>query len=83
MSKKRTHHPLVDFHKLTAGEDDKRFNLRCRPKRKVERQVNVLIKNLAIFFPSKTVFRSYSIIPNSAIGIFSPKTEGAKTARLY
>ncbi len=50
---KRTHHPLVDIHKLGTSEDDKCFNLRCRPQRKVERQVKVLIKNLAIFFTSK------------------------------
>jgi hypothetical protein len=40
----------------------------------------VLIKNLAIFFlcPSQQVV-SADIIPNSAVGIFSRKTEGTKT----
>jgi hypothetical protein len=41
-------------------------------------QVKVLIENLAIFFlcPSKQF--SADIIPNSAVGIFSPKTKGTK-----
>jgi hypothetical protein len=43
--------------------------------RNVERQVKVLIKNLAIFFQAF----SANIIPNSAVGIFSLKTEGTQT----
>jgi hypothetical protein len=46
----------------------------------IDRQVKVFIKNLAIFFlcPSKQ-YIFVDIIPNSAVGIFSPKTEGTKT----
>jgi hypothetical protein len=46
----------------------------------IDRQIKVLIKNLAIFFlcPSKQ-YISVDIIPNSAVGIFSPKTEGTRT----
>ncbi len=45
----------------------------------VERQVKVLIKNLAVFllFPVKK-FLPISF-QNSAVGNFSPKTEGTKT----
>jgi len=39
--------------------------------------VKVLVKNLAIFCKQQTV--SANIIPNSDVGIFSPKTEGTKT----
>jgi hypothetical protein len=41
-------------------------------------QVKVLIENLAIFFPCPSKQFSADIIPNSAVGIFSPKTEGTK-----
>jgi hypothetical protein len=46
----------------------------------IDRQVKVLIKNLAIFFlcPSKQ-YISVDIISNSAVGIFPQKTEGSKT----
>jgi hypothetical protein len=42
----------------------------------VERQVKVLVKNLANFFlcPNQQA-ASADIIPNSAVGLFSPKTE--------
>jgi len=48
-----------------------------KPKRKVEQQVKVLIKNLAIFFlcPSKHFCRYRS---KSGVGTFSLKTEGTK-----
>jgi hypothetical protein len=45
----------------------------------VERQVKILIKNLAIFFSMSQQAVSADVIPNSAVGIFSPKTEGTKT----
>ncbi len=48
------------------------------PKRKVERQVKVLIQNLAIFFPMSQQAVSAHIIPNSAVGIFSPKNRRNK-----
>jgi hypothetical protein len=46
---------------------------------KVERQVKVFVKNLALFYlcPQQTV--SADIIPHSVVGLFSPKTEGTKT----
>jgi hypothetical protein len=43
--------------------------------RKVEQQVKVLIKNLAIFSMSQQAV-SANIIPNSAVGIFFLKPEG-------
>jgi hypothetical protein len=49
-------------------------------------QVKVLIKNLALFFLCMSQQAvSADIIPNSAVGIFFPKTEGTKTlaARAY
>jgi hypothetical protein len=53
------------------------FTFTHRGRYDVERQVKVLIKNLAIFFlfPSE----SPDIIQISAAGNFSPKTEGTKT----
>ena len=46
----------------------------------VERQVKVLIKYLAIFFLCISQQEvSVDIIQNSAVGNFSPKTEGTKT----
>jgi hypothetical protein len=47
--------------------------------KKVERQVKVLIKNLAILFLCPWQAVSADIIPNSAVKISSPKTEGTKT----
>ncbi len=47
-------------------------------QRKVKQQVKVLIKNLAIFSLSQQAV-SADIIPNSAVEIFSPETEGTKT----
>jgi hypothetical protein len=49
------------------------------PQMKVERQVKVLIKHLAIFFSIFQQEVSVDIIQNSAAGNFSPKTEGTKT----
>jgi hypothetical protein len=47
-------------------------------KRKVERQVKVLIKNLPILFLFLSKVFSADIIQNSAVGNFSPRTEGTK-----
>jgi hypothetical protein len=45
----------------------------------VERQVKVLIKNLAIFPSLSQQGVSTDMVPNSTVGIFSPKIEGTKT----
>jgi hypothetical protein len=52
---------------------------KVRPWRKVERQLKILIKNLAIFLSMSQQAVSAYIIPNSAAGIFSQKTEGTNT----
>jgi hypothetical protein len=47
--------------------------------RKVELQGKVLIKKFGYFLSMSQQAVSADIIPNSAVGIFSPKTEGTKT----
>jgi hypothetical protein len=47
-------------------------------KRKVERQLKVLIKNFGHFLSMAQQAAYADIIPNSADGIFSPKTEGTR-----
>jgi hypothetical protein len=47
--------------------------------REVERQVKVLIKKFGYFLSMSQQAVSAHIIPNSAVGIFSSKTEGKKT----
>jgi hypothetical protein len=50
-------------------------------ERKVERQVNVLIK-VGSFLSMSPEAVSADTIPNSAVGIFSPKTEGKRQQKL-
>jgi hypothetical protein len=52
---------------------------KVRPWRKVERQLKILIKNLAIFLSMSQQAVSAYIIPNSGVGIFSQKTESTNT----
>ena len=47
-------------------------------ERKVERQVNVLIK-VGSFLSMSPEAVSADTIPNSAVGIYFPKAEGTKT----
>jgi hypothetical protein len=42
-------------------------------------QVKVLIKKFGYFLSMSQQAVSADIIPNSAVGIFSPKTDGTKT----
>ncbi len=52
--------------------------LTCNVPIKEERQVKVLIKIFGYFISMSQQAVSADIIPNSAVGIFSPITEGTK-----